>query len=137
MYKALSRNEVEQKRDTRLVSSSAVRARSLALLYERAVRATLTGYIGLMLAGTFQHRAGLLDARDRRIGAGAARAVIHVKLAARFVQMRTEHARTFRRRHVFCGACVGQNETCVESLSSHLLRLYSSEILVLYINYSY
>lgn len=103
-----SPSTVEQDRDTRLVSSSAVRARGPALLHERALRATAARY--LQLPGTLQHRAGLLDARDRRIGAGAARAVIQVELLARVVQSRAEHARALRRREESSAACVRARE---------------------------
>lgn len=58
-----------------------------------------------MLPGTLQHRAGILGARNRRIGAGAASALIQEELLARIVHGRAEHACAFRRHEEFSAAC--------------------------------
>lgn len=90
--------------DTRLANFSIVNARGFALLDDRALRATATGC--LVLPGTLQHRAGLLCARDRRIGAGAVCAVIRVELFSRGVQHGADHARAFRRRQESSATCI-------------------------------
>lgn len=101
---------MNKKRDTRLVSSSAIRAGGPALLDGWTLRATAVGYSNLKLAGTFQYRTGIPLTREHRIGAVATRAWIRAIAGARVDHAHVNHTRAFRRQEESCAACAKEKK---------------------------
>jgi len=110
IHKVKSFIAMNKKRDTRLVSSSAIRAGGPALLDGWTLRATAVGYSNLKLPGTFQYRTGIPLTREHRIGAVATCAWIRAIAGARVDHAHVNHTRAFRRQEESCAACAKEKK---------------------------
>lgn len=96
----------ERQVHTRPVSSAAVGAGLLDVLYQRALGAAATRESELMLPSAFQHRTGFLRTDHRPVHARAPRALVQGEVNTRLIDPCAQHARALWRQKkppVTCG----------------------------------